>query len=152
MCGKSRCIWVMKRGSITLPRFVNALYAATSSTGFTTDAPIALDGYGTIGERMPMRRATEITVSIPTRSASCTATTLRDFTSASRIVRSPRKRSSELSGRYTLPPDSGIAMAVSGTIAFGGMLSSTAAAYTTGLNAEPGCRSALTARLKGESW
>ncbi len=51
----------------------------------------------------------------------------------------------------TTCPSSEISRDVSGTIAFGGIESRMARAYTNGLNDEPGWRIPLTARLKGDS-
>ena len=74
-------------------------YAATRSSGRTTEAPIALDGTGMMGESMPMARAVSMTAGMPSWRPSCTATGLRDRASASRIVMRPRKARSALSGR-----------------------------------------------------
>ncbi len=54
------------------------MYASTKSSGCTTDAPIALAGYGAMGESIPKRWASAMTESAPARSQSCTATGLRE--------------------------------------------------------------------------
>ena len=53
---------------------------------------MALDGYGAIGVVIPKRRATSMIESMPTRMPSCTATELRDRTSASRMRHWSEKR------------------------------------------------------------
>jgi hypothetical protein len=116
------------RGATTEPALSNAVYAATNSIGRTADAPIAVAGTSSIGVVTPSRRASAMTLSSPTRSPNCTATSLRDRTNASRIVIAPKNFPSAFSGRYTSPFGSGIANTVSYTTAFPGMLSANAAA------------------------
>ena len=53
------------------------------SIGRTTEAPIALDGYGAIEVDSPARLANAMTESAPSFCQSCTATGLRDFAFAS---------------------------------------------------------------------
>ena len=71
-----------------------------------------------IDERNPLRCASAMTESIPTPSASCTATGFRERVSASRIVISPRNALSEFSGLYTRLLSRRILSAVSCTIEF----------------------------------
>ena len=136
-----------KRGSTATPPLSNAAYAATKSSGCTTLAPSALDGYGAIGERKPARRANAITESIPTASASCTATGLRDFVSASRNVSAPRNALSALSGLYVCPLSRRMRSAVSATMALAVSPCAMLCAYTNALKLDPGCRLPSTARL-----
>ena len=89
---------VISRGCTTEPRLANAVYAVTSSSGLTADAPMALDGTGAIGEVMPNRCASAAMVSIPTRIPSWMATGLRDLTSASCTVIGPRNCPSAFPG------------------------------------------------------
>src|SRR5579862_7851874 len=119
-------------------------------SGCTTEAPTALDGYGAIGDVRPNRCASAITESAPVLSHSCTATGLRDFVIASRSVRLPRKAPSAFLGLYTCWSYR-TSSSVSGTMAFAGIESRIARAYTKGLKLDPGWRMPLTARLNGES-
>ena len=96
------------------------------SSGRTLAVPIALDGYGGIVASRPMRFDNAATLSIVTCMPSCTATGLRDSTSASRIVSGPRNLPSELSGEYVLPFGNTMLSAVSCSIVFAGMPCSSA--------------------------
>jgi hypothetical protein len=93
----------INRGSTTCPRFANAVYAATKSSGLTPDAPRALDGNGAMGVSIPTRDASAETESMPINSPTWTDTVLRDFTSPSRIVIGPMYTVSTLRGSYAVP-------------------------------------------------
>jgi hypothetical protein len=84
----------MAFGCARTPNVAKALYAATSSSGYTTAAPRWIDGYGGIGVVRPKPRAMSITVPSPSSMPRATVARLRDMYSARRIGIGPSKRPS----------------------------------------------------------
>ena len=138
----------MPRGRTASPPLGNTAKAAVMSSGVTT--PVPSESEGTSGRsRRPTSEASRSTGREPTRCCSAVAARLLDSISAARSVSASGVSPRALRGAHSSGPCGAMLASPSSTVT-GVKPCSSAAAKSSGLNAEPGWRRLRQARLNCE--